>query len=97
MRITFDPGARADLEDIFAWISKDNEAAAYVMISRIEARVALLATPGLEHMGRPSLDEGTRELIEYPYIIVYEVFESRAEIVVWSVIHGAQDREREGS
>jgi plasmid stabilization system protein ParE len=97
MRITFDPGARADLDDIFAWISKDNEAAAYAMISRIEARIARLATPGLEHIGRPGLDDGTRELIEYPYIVVYEVFESRAEIVVWSVVHGARNRQREGS
>jgi toxin ParE1/3/4 len=64
MRITFDPAARADLDDIFAWISKDNESAAYEMIARIEARIELLATPGLEHMGRPGLDEGTRELIE---------------------------------
>jgi toxin ParE1/3/4 len=97
MRITFDPGARADLDEIFAWISKDNETAAYAMISRIEARIALLATPGFEHMGRPGLDEGSRELIEYPYIIVYEVLESREEIVVWSIVHGAQDRERERS
>lgn len=66
MRITFDPGARADLNDIFAWISRDNEVAAYAMIARIEAGIALLATPGLENMGRPGLDEGTRELIEYP-------------------------------
>jgi plasmid stabilization system protein ParE len=95
MKITFDPGARADLDDIFAWISKDNEAAAYTMMSRIEARIALLATPGFEHMGRPGLDEGTRELIEYPYIIVYEVFESRGEIVVWSLVHGAQNRQPE--
>jgi toxin ParE1/3/4 len=93
MRITFDPAARADLDDIFAWISKDNVSAAYKMIARIETRIGLLATPGLELMGRPGLDEGTRELIEYPYIIVYEVFEGRAEIVVWSIVHGAQDRE----
>jgi toxin ParE1/3/4 len=93
MRITFDPAARADLDDIFAWIAKANEHAAYEMIGRIEARIGLLATSGLENMGRPGLDEGTRELIEYPYIIVYEVFESRAEIVVWSIVHGAQDSE----
>ena len=97
MRITFDPGARADLDDIFTWISRDNEAAAHAMIARIEAKIALLATPGLEHMGRPGLDAGTRELIEYPYIIVYEVLESQAEIVVWSIVHGAQDRERKES
>jgi plasmid stabilization system protein ParE len=93
MRITFDPGASADLDDIFTWIAKQNEAAARAMIARIEAKIALLSTPGLEHMGRPGLDAGTRELIEYPYIIVYEVFESQAEIIVWSIVHGAQDRE----
>ena len=93
MRITFDPSADADLDDIFDWISQNNETAAYKMISRIRARVALLAIPGFEHMGRPGIDEGTRELVEYPYIIVYEVFESRSEIVVWTIVHGAQDRE----
>src|SRR5205809_6129695 len=97
MRITFDSAARVDLDEIFASIAEHNERAANEMMARIEAKIALLATPGLEHMGRPGLDEGTRELIEYPYLIVYEVFESRREIVVWSVIHGARDREREGS
>jgi toxin ParE1/3/4 len=44
-------------------------------------------------MGRPGLVEGTRELIEYPYIIVYKVDERRREIIVISVVHGARDRE----
>ena len=44
-------------------------------------------------MGRPGLDAGTRELIEYPYIIVYEIHEDHGEIVVLSVVQGAQDRE----
>jgi len=39
---------------------------------------------------------GTRELIEYPYIIVYEVHEDRGDILVLSVVHGAQDRENKG-
>jgi len=47
----------------------------------------------LTHMGRPGLVEGTRELLEWPYIIVYRVDEVREEIVVVSVAHGAQDRE----
>ena len=53
MRITFDPAARADLDETFAWLAKRGETAANEMIARIEARIALLATPGLEHMGRP--------------------------------------------
>ena len=64
MIITFDPAANADLDDIFAWISKDNERAAHDMIARIQERVGLLATPGLAYMGRIGRDEGTYELVE---------------------------------
>jgi plasmid stabilization system protein ParE len=92
MKITFDPKAIGDLEGIFAWISRDSERAAHDMIARIELRIGLLATSGFEHMGRPGLDPGTRELVEYPYIIVYEVFDHRDEIVVWTIAHGARDR-----
>ena len=47
-------------------------------------------------MGRPGLDPGTHELIEYPYIIVYEVHEDRDEIVVLAVVHGARKRKPKG-
>jgi plasmid stabilization system protein ParE len=58
MRITFDPAAQADLADIFEWISKDNKAAAYQMISRIRARIALLATPDSSTWGVRALMRG---------------------------------------
>jgi toxin ParE1/3/4 len=97
MRIAFDPAARDELDDIFAYIAKNNPRAALEMIARIEAKVMRLEIPQLTYMGRPGLVEGTRELLEWPYIIVYKVFEERGEIVVISVVHGAQDREeREG-
>jgi len=95
MRVTFDPAARDELDDIFAWIAKDSHRAAYEMIARIEAKVTQLEIPQLTHMGRPGLVEGTRELLEWPYIIVYQVRGDRDEIVVVSIVHGAQDRERE--
>ena len=47
-------------------------------------------------MGRPGLVEGTRELLEWPYIIVYKVFEDREEVVIVSIVHGAQDRKGAG-
>jgi plasmid stabilization system protein ParE len=46
-------------------------------------------------MGRPGLVAGTRELLEDPYIIVYKVDDERGEIVVVSVVHGAQKRKVE--
>jgi toxin ParE1/3/4 len=62
------------------------------MVTRIEAKVMRLAAPELTHVGRPGLVPGTRELLEWPYIIVYRVDPQRDEVVVVSVVHGAQDR-----
>ena len=95
MRVTFDPAASDDLDRAFEWIAKDSPRAAYELIARIEAKVSQLVTPELTYMGRPGLIDGTRELLEWPYIIVYKVYEGLAEIVIVSVVHGAQDREQE--
>ena len=92
MKVTFDPAASDELDGIFAWIAKDSPRAALEMVARIEAKVMRLETPELTNMGRPGLVEGTRELLEWPYIIVYRVYEDRSEIVVVSVVHGARDR-----
>ena len=92
MKITFDPRAQDDLKRIFAWIAKDSPKAARDMMARIEARIRLLAVSGFAQMGRRGLVSGTRELVEPPYIVVYEVRESRREIVVLAITHGAQDR-----
>jgi plasmid stabilization system protein ParE len=93
MKIVVREQADEDLDGIFAWISKDNPSAAANMIRRIRRRIGRLATPGLEHIGRPGLDPGTRELVEPPYIIVYEVHAARGEVEVLYIVHGAQDRE----
>jgi toxin ParE1/3/4 len=95
MRVIFDPAASEDLDRIFGWITKDNPRAAFEMISRIEARVMRLAAPEVAFMGRLGLIDGTRELIERPYIIVYRVDEARDQIVIISIVHGARDRENQ--
>ena len=92
MKVTFSEGANGDLDRVFAWIAKDNPRAAYKMIARIEARVRRLAAVNFPDMGRPGLVEGTRELIEHPYLIVYQVDEAQSEVFVLAVVHGAQDR-----
>jgi plasmid stabilization system protein ParE len=92
MRIVFDDEALDDLEKIRAWISKDTVGTADELIERIFDKVDHLLGPELTYMGRPDLDPGTHELIEYPYIIVYEVHEERGEIVILSIVHGARDR-----
>ena len=91
MNVTFHPDARDDLDRVFDWIARENPRAAHEMVVR-KAKVMQLAAPELAHMGRPGLVDGTRELIEWPYIIVYQVREDHDEIVIASIVHGAQDR-----
>jgi toxin ParE1/3/4 len=97
MKVRFEPAAGDELDRIFAWIARDNQRAALNVIARIEDKVMRLESPELTHMGRPGLVEGTRELLEWPYIIVYKVHEDREEVVIVSIVHGAQDREGAGS
>lgn len=92
MKIVIREEAVQDLEEIQDWIEKDSPAAAVRMIKRIRAKIDLLLVPGAAEMGRPGSDKGTRELIEKPYIIVYELSSSREEITILAVFHGAQER-----
>lgn len=93
MRVVIYESAAADLDDIFNWISENSPRAAAELVRRIRARVNRLGIPELAHIGRPGLVEGTRELIEAPYIIVYRVDEAADEIAVLAIVHAARNRE----
>jgi len=93
MKVIIRESAEADLDHIAGWIAKDNPSAAARTFAKIRDRINLLETDELAHRGRPGLIEGTRELIERPYIIVYKVDDQRQEIVIISIVHGARDRE----
>jgi toxin ParE1/3/4 len=92
VRVKFEPAARDELEQIHQWIADVNPRAADALIARIEDKVMRLAIPGMAQMGRPGLIEGTRELIEFPYVIVYAIHELQNEIVIVSIVRGARDR-----
>jgi toxin ParE1/3/4 len=92
MKVIIREEAALDLERIFHWISKDNPHSAIEMVERIRLRINRLAFPGLSHIGRPGLVEGTRELVEPPYIIIYTADEKAGEIGILAVMHGARNR-----
>jgi addiction module RelE/StbE family toxin len=92
MRVVLRDSALEDLDRINAWISNDNPSAAADMVSRIRDRISFLEVDALAQMGRLGLVAGTRELIEYPYIIVYRVGDHEREVVVLAILHGAQSR-----
>jgi len=93
VRVIVRKAARRDLDDILDWISKDSPRAAKAIVRRISLRVNRLATPGLANMGRPGVVEGTRELLEPPYIIIYSVNDLAGEIAVLNIVHGARKRD----
>jgi addiction module RelE/StbE family toxin len=94
MRVVLRHSALEDLDRVHAWINKDNPSAAAEMVARIRDRISFLEIDALAQMGRPGLVAGTRELIEYPYIIVYRVDDNEREIDVLAIFHGAQSRAR---
>ena len=92
MKVVVREAAARDLDDILDWISRDSPRAAAELVRRILARIDRLAILGVAHIGRPGLVEGTRELIEALYIIVYVVDEPAEEVIVLAIIHGARNR-----
>ena len=92
MKVIVRAKAEDDIDQIFAWIAHDNLAAATEVVSHIRERLNRLATPALSHMGHPGQVKGTLEIVVRPYIIVYKLFARRPEIVILSVVHGAQNR-----
>ena len=95
MKLVFDEAALADLEGIYNWIAQDNPPAAKAVVERVFASTEHLVTfPQMGHSGR---DEGTLEWVvpRLPYIVVYELYPERDEVVVIAVVHGARDRENE--
>lgn len=95
MKLIFDEKALVDLENIYNWIAKDNPAAAKAVVERLFASTEHLASfPQMGHVGR---DDGTFEWVvpRLPYIVIYEVYVERDEVIVTAVVHGAQDREDE--
>ena len=67
--------------------------AAKAVVDRMfESIEHLAAHPRMGHTGR---DAGTLEWVvpRLPYIVIYEVDDTRDEVVVVAVVYGAQDRD----
>ena len=91
LELTWSPLARARLEEIRAYVSLENPAAAERLATRIVAVVEALRD--YPYLGQPGGEPGTRELVigGTPYIVHYRVRGKRVTInTIW---HGAQRRE----
>jgi toxin ParE1/3/4 len=92
MKLRYERGALADLDEIFSYIAADNPEAAARLVVRIEATTTKIAAS-------PYIGEATRKsrFRRFPvgnYLIVYEV--GTDEVIVHYVRHGARRRPWEG-
>jgi toxin ParE1/3/4 len=92
MKLRYERGALADLNEIFAYIAEHNREAAAHLVARVEKVAAQIAET-------PYLGEATRKsrFRRFPvgnYLIVYEVRQD--EVVIHYVRHGARRRPWEG-
>jgi toxin ParE1/3/4 len=92
MKLRYERGALADLDEIFAYIAADNWEAAARLVARIEEAVGRIAAS--PHIGEATRKRGFRRFPVGSYLIVYEVGED--EVVVHYVRHGARRRPWEG-
>ena len=92
MRLIVDEAAWSDLDNICLWIAKDNPEAARRELEKIARVINQLGRfPGLSRGGRA---KGTRESVVAgtSYVVVFELWEKPAALVVTGVVHGARNR-----
>jgi toxin ParE1/3/4 len=92
MKLRYERGALADLDEIFAYIAADSREAAGRLVARIE-RVAtrIAASP---HIGGTTGKAGFLRFPVDKYLVVYEIVND--EVVVLYVRHSARPRPWEG-
>jgi toxin ParE1/3/4 len=92
MKLRYERGALADLNEIFSYIARDNREAAARLVARIEQTTARIAdTP---YIGEVTRRSRFRRFPVGNYLIVYEV--GQDEVVIHYVRHGARRRPWEG-
>ena len=90
MKLRWSETATHELEEIFAYISKRSPASAKSIAQRILQRARSLID--FPFAGRESKISGVRRLfvVNYPYLILYEINRSDDEVLIVSVRHTAR-------
>ena len=91
MKLVIREEAADDLDVIYDWIAKDSESSAARVVRTLRQRLNSVLMPELVNIGWPGRREGTRELIEWPYIIVYKADDNREVVTILTVVHGARN------
>ncbi len=94
MTVYWTQNAKRELCAVHDYIAQNSARYARGMVDRITRKTEQLAQwPQLGAKVREQGDESVREILAYPYRIIYRVCASRVEIL--SVVHGARQLPRQ--
>jgi toxin ParE1/3/4 len=89
MRVVWTDEAKAHLDDIYRYIQRDAPLYAMQMVDKLTRRAGqLIDHPRSGRIAPQYDDENLRELIVYPYRLIYRLKPDRIDII--AVFHGAQ-------
>jgi toxin ParE1/3/4 len=88
MKLRYERGALADLDEIFVYIAADNRDAAARLVARFEEVAARIAEQ--PYLGEATRKPGFRRFPVGNYLIVYEI--GLDEVIIHYVRHGARRR-----
>ena len=92
MKLVIRQKAADDLDEIYDWIARESPVSARRIVRKILSRIGGILLPELVEIGRPGRRKSTRELVEWPYIIVYKADMRREVVTILAIFHGAQDK-----
>lgn len=92
MRLTYSRRALSQIEQISAYIARDNPTAAAAVLARIESLGALVSR--YPSIGRPTdvADIRVISVRPYPYVLFYKALPDRNEVRILRVTHTARRR-----
>jgi toxin ParE1/3/4 len=73
IELVWTPQAEEDLIGIYSFIALDSPAAADRVLARLQAGVEMLARNPRLFQRRPDIRPSARILVEWPYLVLYEI------------------------
>lgn len=93
-RLLLSPRAVADLEEIAAYIARDNPLRAVTFVDELEARCAAVAREPLSYPTRDDLAVGLRMAVHGRYLVLFRMSGDYNAVRVERVVHGARNLRR---
>ena len=93
-RLLLSPRAAADLDEIAAYIARDNPVRAATFIAELEAQCRTVARAPLSYSAREDLAPGIRLAVKGRYLVLFRDVPEENAVRIERVVHGARNLRR---